>query len=171
MMDVSEKHISQTRRRDLKQNFQDKVDELRRIVKTRAWSFGPPCPSFLSFCKWTSVAPQLRSISHSAVYKPNDDYERLRLEADGLLKRLKKGRQGEKQPGRKTLDSLGKDLAHAELTGQSYLDQLTMVRAELETMRGEVKRFRGSPGSTQRAGKTVVYLKKPRRQSSRQSPK
>ena len=171
-MTVGQTHVSRTSRNELKKKFQDKVNALREIVGARTWSEGPSRASFLSFCGWESGGnPLVKRISHSAVYKKSDEYGRLRGEAEGLLEMLRKGRAGGRPSGRKTVASLTSELAKAKQESQSFLDQLTMLRAELEVERAEVKALRGDPGVLKAAGGKVVPIRRVRKSRVRKGPK
>jgi hypothetical protein len=116
-----------------------------------------------SFCSWANEELQVEEISHSALYKKReeggDEIIRLRMEARGLLDKLELGRKKGSASGRKTLASLEHELKMEKSWSQSLLDQLTMVRAELDSVKLELRRVRGGGSSHRTFDKTVVYLK------------
>lgn len=170
-MSVGNTHISQMRRTELTERFQCKVDALRDIVKAREWAAGPARPSLTKFCEWSSDELSVEPISYSAIYKDVDEYNRLRGEAEKLLKALRIGRAGGTPSGRKTVTSLTNELAVTRQLSQSFLDQLTMLRVQLETERAEVLRLRGDLNSSRATRGKVVPIKKMGESNSRRSQK
>jgi hypothetical protein len=160
---VTTLHVSQVRRKNLIVYFERKVSTLEEIVKNQRWTFGPDQPSLIEFCRWTSPdEPHLRRISHSAIYKDVDEFNRLRSRAADLLKILRRGRGGARPSGRKTLVAFAAELEVEKGVSQSYLDLITMLRAELETTRKDLDDVKRRPASFENG--RVVQLRKSRRQ-------
>ena len=138
--------------------FRTKLDVLERLLSDDTLDRFPERAAFSAVASWRDEALGVAALSRSALYSDEAEYLELRRRMEHLLERVVQRRaRGTRRANVEA--TLRQRLAEAEERAQSYVNQYSMVRAELLAVRAENARLRQKLQRFTQAAPHVVRLK------------
>ena len=138
--------------------FRMKLDVLERLLADDTLHLFPERASVSAFASWRDDALGVAALSRSALYSDEAEYLELRRRMEHLLERVVQRRaRGTRRANVEA--TLRQRLAEAEERAQSYVNQYSMVRAELLAVRAENARLRLKLQRFTEAAPNVVRLR------------
>ncbi|MFN9771066.1 MAG: hypothetical protein ACK54X_00340 [Burkholderiales bacterium] len=150
--------IALRRREAALRTFRTKLDVLERLLTDDTLDRFPERASVSAFASWRDEALGVDALSRSALYADEAEYLELRRRMEHLLERVVQRRaRGTRRANVEA--TLRQRLAEAEERAQSYVNQYSMVRAELLAVRAENTRLRQKLQRFTEGSPNVVRLK------------
>jgi len=121
--------------------FQTKLDVLERLLSEGDLSRFPARASISAFASWEDAELQVTALSRSALYSNDAEYPELRRRMDHLITRVSQ-RRAKSTRSQNIAEVLRQRLTIAEERARSYVNQYSLARAELLSVRAENARLR-----------------------------